>query len=50
MNAPERIAFLPDIQALADSSDLRVDAVSNNGVRYPMTIRAGNQLLPPIAS
>ena len=50
MNAPERIAFLPDIQAQVDSRDLRIDAVGVNRVRYPMTIRADKKLLPTIAT
>jgi GTP cyclohydrolase IB len=50
MNAPEKIAFLPDIQSQVDNRDLRIDAVGINGVRYPMTIRAGKKLLPTIAT
>lgn len=49
MNAPEKFAFLPDIQSLVDSRDLRIDAVGINGVRYPMTIQAGGKLVPTIA-
>lgn len=36
MNAPEKIAFLPDIQSEVDNRDLRIDAVGINRVRYPM--------------
>jgi GTP cyclohydrolase FolE2 len=50
MNAPETIALLPDIQSRADNRDLRIDAVGISGVRYPMTIRAGERLLPTIAT
>jgi GTP cyclohydrolase I len=50
MNAPEKIAFLPDIQAQADSRDLCIDAVGVKGVRYPMTIRADTRLQPTIAT
>lgn len=50
MNAPEKIAFLPDIQSQVDNRDLRIDAVGINAVRYPMTIRAGKRLLPTIAT
>ncbi len=50
MNAPEKIAFLPDIQSQVDCRDLRIDAVGVNAVRYPMTIRAGKRLLPTIAT
>jgi GTP cyclohydrolase FolE2 len=50
MNAPERISFLPDIQSQIDSRELRIDAVGVNRVRYPITIRAGERLLPTIAT
>jgi GTP cyclohydrolase I len=50
MNAPEKFAFLPDIQSLVDSRDLRIDAVGINGFRYPMTIRADKRLVPTIAT
>ncbi len=50
MNAPEKIAFLPDIQSEVDARDLRIDAVGINRVRYPMTIRAAKRLLPTIAT
>jgi GTP cyclohydrolase IB len=50
MNASEKFAFLPDIQSLVDSRDLRIDDVGINGVRYPMTIRAGERLVPTIAT
>src|SRR5512132_1163988 len=50
MNAPERIAFLPDMQAQADSRELPIDAVGVGGVRYPVTIRDGGRLLPTVAT
>jgi GTP cyclohydrolase IB len=50
MNAPENMAFLPDIQSQVDSRDLRIDAVGITSVRYPITIRAGNRPLPTIAT
>jgi len=50
MNAPEKIALLPDIQSRLDNRDLRIDAVGVKGVRYPITIRAGKRLLPTIAT
>src|SRR5512147_568130 len=50
MNAPERIAFLPDMQAQADSRDLPIDAVGVGRVRYPMTIRDADRLLPTVAT
>jgi GTP cyclohydrolase IB len=50
MNALEKIAFLPDIQSEVDGRDLRIDAVGISRVRYPMTIRAGERLLPTIAT
>jgi len=50
MNAPERIAMLPDVQSRADSRDLPIDAVGIKRVRSPVTIRAGERLLPTIAT
>jgi GTP cyclohydrolase FolE2 len=50
MNAPEKIAFLPDIQSQVDNRNLRIDAVGVNGVRCPMTIRAGKRLLPTVVT
>jgi GTP cyclohydrolase I len=50
MNAPERIAMLPDVQSRADRRDLRIDAVGIKSVRSPITIRAGERLLPTIAT
>ena len=50
MNAPEKIAFLADIQAQVDDRDLCIDAVGIKGVRHPITIRAGARLLPTIAT
>jgi GTP cyclohydrolase FolE2 len=50
MNAPEKIALLPDIQSQVDNRDLRIDAVGINGVRYPMTVRSDKRLLPTIAT
>ena len=50
MNAPEKIAFLPDIQSQADNRHLRIDAVGVKGVRYPMTIRKDLGLRPTIAT
>ena len=49
MNAPDRIALLPDIQSQKDDRRLRIDAVGVSGVRYPMTIRTGHGILPTIA-
>lgn len=50
MNAPEKIAFLADVQAQVDDLDLCIDAVGIKGVRHPITIRAGARLLPTIAT
>jgi GTP cyclohydrolase FolE2 len=50
MNAPEKIAFLPDIQSEVDSRDLRIDAVGIKRVRYPITLQTGRRLLPTIAT
>ena len=50
MNAPEKLAFLPDIQSQVDKRRLRIDAVGVNRVRYPITIRSGERLQPTIAT
>lgn len=50
MNAPEKVAFLPDIQLQVDTRDLRIDAVGISRVRYPMTILDDRRLLPTIAT
>ena len=50
MNAPERVALLPDIQSRVDHRELRIDAVGISGVRYPMTIHGGKRVLPTIAT
>lgn len=50
MNAPEKIVFLPDIQSREDCRNLQIDAVGIKGVRYPITIRAANRLLPTVAT
>jgi GTP cyclohydrolase FolE2 len=49
MNAPERIA-LHDVQSRPDGRNLRIDAVGVKGVRYPITILAGEGLVPTIAT
>ncbi len=38
MNAPERLALLPDIQARPDPRNLPIDAVGVKGVRYPVRV------------
>ncbi len=50
MKAPERIAMLPDVQSRTDSRDMHIDAVGIKSVRSPVTIRAGERLLPTIAT
>ena len=50
MNAPEKIALLPDIQSQLDSRALPIEAVGVNGIRYPVTIRSGGQLRPTVAT
>ena len=50
MNAPERIALLPDIQSQADGRKLCIDAVGVKGVRYPVTVRSGAEPVPTIAT
>ena len=50
MNASQRIAMLPDVQSRSDSRDLRIDAVGIKRIRSPVTILAGERLLPTIAT
>lgn len=50
MNAIDKISLLPDIQSQVDSRNLKIDAVGVNGVRYPMTIRAGKSTVPTVAT
>ena len=50
MNAPEKLALLPDIQSQVDNRDLRIDAVGIKNVCYPITIQVGERLLPTIAT
>jgi len=50
MNAPEKVVFLPDMQAQADRRELPIDAVGVAGVRYPMTIRDGHRLQATVAT
>jgi GTP cyclohydrolase IB len=50
MNTPQKVAVLPDSQSQVDNRGLHIDAVGIKGVCYPITIRAGNRLLPRIAT
>ncbi|HQR52562.1 MAG TPA: GTP cyclohydrolase FolE2 [Burkholderiales bacterium] len=50
MNAPERLAFLPDIQSEADHRGLRIDAVGVSGVRHPLTIESGGRPVATVAT
>lgn len=50
MNAPERLAFLPDIQSEADHRGLRIDAVGVSGVRHPLTIQSGGRRVATVAT
>ena len=43
MNAPERIASLPDIQSQPDTRDMPIDAVGIKGVRYPAVSASGGR-------
>lgn len=49
MNAPERTAFLPDVQATEDPRKLAINAVGIKGVRYPVTLHTGKGVVPTIA-
>lgn len=50
MNAPERVAFLPDIQSELDGRGLSIDAVGIKDIRYPVKVRSGKRVMPTIAT
>jgi GTP cyclohydrolase I len=51
MNAPERICFLPDIQASPDHRRLAIQQVGVKGLRYPLTLLdAAGEAHPTIAT
>ena len=45
-----RAIVLPDIQALPDARNIRIDGVGVKGVRYPVSIRSGGSVMPTIAT
>jgi MptA/FolE2 family GTP cyclohydrolase len=49
MNALERIS-LPDIQSQPDRRDLPIEAVGVKSVRYPVTVKSGDDVVPTIAT
>ncbi|MGH9929286.1 MAG: GTP cyclohydrolase FolE2 [Pyrinomonadaceae bacterium] len=49
MNAPDKIT-LHDVQSQPDSRNICIDAVGIKGMRYPVTIQAGERLVPTIAT
>ncbi|MGH8752136.1 MAG: GTP cyclohydrolase, FolE2/MptA family, partial [Burkholderiales bacterium] len=49
MNAPEKIT-LHDVQSQPDSRNIPIDAVGIKDMRYPVTIQAGERLVPTIAT
>jgi GTP cyclohydrolase I len=49
MNAPEKIA-LHDVQSYPDSRNLEIEAAGVRGLRYPLTIRAGERPVPTVAT
>jgi GTP cyclohydrolase IB len=49
MNAPERL-FLLDVQSQPDARNVRIEAVGIKGLRYPVTIRARQGLVPTVAT
>jgi GTP cyclohydrolase IB len=49
MNAPEK-PFLGDVQSRPDSRNLRIDAVGVSGLRYPVTVRSGESLVPTVGT
>ncbi len=50
MNSPDTRAFLADIQSQFDGRGMPIDAVGVAGVRYPITLRADQRLLPTVAT
>lgn len=50
MNTRDQHFPLPDIQALADRREVRIDAVGVKGVRYPVTIGSGGNAQPTVAT
>jgi len=50
MKTQERITMLPDVQSRADRRELHIDAVGIKSIRSPITIRAGERLVPTIAT
>lgn len=49
MNAPEKLAFLLDIQSQVDNRNVHIDAVGIKGVRHPVAIRSRTGLQATIA-
>jgi GTP cyclohydrolase I len=49
MNAPEKIA-LHDVQSYPDSRNLEIEAAGVRGLRYPLTVRAGERPVPTVAT
>lgn len=49
MNSPESL-LLPDVQAQIDGRNIRIDSVGVKGVRYPLSIRSGESIVPTIAT
>ena len=50
MNAPERIAFLDDVQSRPDGRNLRIDAAGVKGLRYPVTVEAARREVRTVAT
>ena len=49
MNAPESL-HLEDVQSRPDARNLLIEAVGIKGIRYPLTLRSGERLVPTIAT
>lgn len=49
MNVPQKFQ-LYDVQSQPDSRNVRIEAVGIKGLRYPVTIRAGERLVPTVAT
>lgn len=50
MNAPARIAVLPDVQSRPDSRELGIEAVGIRGVRCPVTVQSGRRTMATVAT
>ena len=47
MNAPEQLP-LPDVQSKPDLRNIAIEHVGVRDVRYPLTLRSGDRLVPTV--